>query len=137
MAWNLAAPLADYSAAVDTVKQIPANAGNNVYWYWGHEHAGAVYAPQHINAISVYQRCCGHGCIPWGLATELTQSGNVLWCEKQILGPAANYFVTNGYATLTLNGPSLTECFWNQDGQKSWFGPTGPTSGASSLEAGL
>lgn len=95
------------------VKQIPADAGNNVYWYWGHEHAGAVYAPQSIDATNVYQRCCGHGCIPWGLATDLTQSGNVLWSEKQILGPAANYFVTNGYATLTLNGPSFTELFWN------------------------
>jgi hypothetical protein len=31
--------------------------------------------------------------------------------------------VTNGYATLTLNGPSFTESFWNQDGQQSWSGP--------------
>ncbi len=112
-----------WQQVTQVVQQLPAGSGKSVYWYWGHQHAGAVYAPQRVNGTTIYPRCCGHGCIPWGLATELSQSGNVLWFEKQDLGPGKNYFVTNGYATLTLNGASLTESFWNQNGKQSWPGP--------------
>lgn len=102
------------------LQQLPADAGKNVYWYWGHEHAGAVYAPQNVHGWTVYPRCCGHGCIPWGLATDLSQSSNVLWFEKEDLGPGENYFVSNGYAILTLDAGSLTEAFYDQNGKKSW-----------------
>jgi hypothetical protein len=46
----------------------------------------------------------------------------VLWFEKQDLGPGNNYFITNGYATLTPNGASLTESFYDQNGKESWPG---------------
>ena len=113
-----------WQQVTQVVKQLPAGSGKNVYWYWGHEHVGAVYQPQRVNGTTFLPRCCGHGCIPWGFATDLSQSGHVLWFEKQNLGPGANYFVTNGYATLTLSGASLTESFWNQDGKQSWSGST-------------
>jgi len=53
----------------------------------------------------------------------LAQSTHVVWFEKQVLQPGPNYFVTNGYATLTLKGASLTESFFDQDGKKSWPKP--------------
>jgi hypothetical protein len=46
-----------------------------------------------------------------------------VWFEKQVTKPGPNYFVTNGYATLALNGTSSTEAFHNQAGQQSWSGP--------------
>ncbi|MGJ5205984.1 hypothetical protein [Bradyrhizobium sp. HKCCYLR20261] len=105
------------------LQQLPAAASQSVLWYWGHVHAGAVYRPQSINGITIYPRCCGHGCIPWGVASDLSQSNNVLWFESQVVGPGESYFVTNGYATLKLNGASLTESFWNQKGELSWSTP--------------
>ena len=91
------------------LQQLPAGASKDVFWYWGHEHAGAVYKRQTVNGVTIHPRCCGHGCIPWGIATDLAQSAHVVWFEKQVLGPGPNYFVTNGYATLALSGGSLTE----------------------------
>jgi hypothetical protein len=106
------------------VKQIPATASKNVVWYYGHVHVGAVYKPQTVGGVTIYPRCCGHSCIPWGIATEL-QTPNVLWFEQQVLGPGSDYFVTNGYATLALDGASLTEAFRNQTGKPSWTGHIG------------
>lgn len=103
----------------EVLKLLPAGASKDVLWYWGHEHAGAVYKPQTVNGVTIHPRCCGHGCIPWGVATDLN-APNVAWFEKKVLGPGSNYFVTNGYATLTLNGASLTEAFFDQNGNKSW-----------------
>ncbi|MGJ4931802.1 hypothetical protein ACQR1I_32245 [Bradyrhizobium sp. HKCCYLS2038] len=113
-----------WQQVTQVLQQIPSGASRNVVWYWGHQHAAAVYNAQQINGITITPRCCGHGCIPWGVATDLSQSGNVLWYEGQNLGPGTDYFVTNGYATLTLNGAALTESFWNQNGQQSWTTPT-------------
>ncbi|MGJ4948873.1 hypothetical protein [Bradyrhizobium sp. HKCCYLS20291] len=112
-----------WQQVTQVLQQIPAGASQNVVWYWGHQHAAAVYNAQQINGITINPRCCGHGCIPWGIATDLSQSSNVLWYEGQNLGPGANYFVTNGYATLALNGAALTESFWDQNGQRSWTTP--------------
>src|SRR5262249_36215553 len=87
-----------------------------------HVHVRAVYRAQGVGGVTIHARCCGHSCIPWGIATEL-QGPNVVWFEQQVLGPGPNYFVTNGYATLALNGTSATEAFHNQTGQQSWSGP--------------
>jgi hypothetical protein len=106
------------------VSQIPAAASRNVVWYYGHVHIGAVYKPQKVGGVTIYPRCCGHSCIPWGIATELN-APNVVWFEQKVLGPGQNYFVTNGYATLKLNGPSLTEAFMDQNGHQSWSGTVG------------
>jgi hypothetical protein len=111
-----------WQEVTQVVRQLPASSGKSVHWYWGHQHAGAVYPSQQVDGTIIYPRCWGHGCIPWGLATELSQSGKVLWFEKQDLGPGNNYFITNGYATLTPSGASLTESFYDQNGKESWPG---------------
>lgn len=113
-----------WQQVTQVLKQLPAAASQDVLWYWGHVHAGAVYKPQIVNGITISPRCCGHGCIPWGVASELAQSAHVIWFEKEVLKPGGtNYFVTNGYATLTLNGASLTEAFFDQNGNRSWRKP--------------
>ena len=109
-----------WQQVTQALTQLPAGAGTNVVWYWGHQHAAAVYAPQTVGGTTIQPRCCGHGCIPWGVASVLQQSANVQWFEQQVLGPGDTYFVTNGYATLTLKGAALTESFCNQNGQQSW-----------------
>lgn len=100
--------------------QLSALSGSIVYWYWGHEHAGAVYAQQTMklqsNSLSIRPRVCGHGRIPWGLATDL-QSPDVLWSEGKMFKPP---FLENGYAVVSLKGPTLTETFYNQSGEISW-----------------
>jgi hypothetical protein len=111
----------------EVANQLSALSGKSVCWYWGHEHAGAVYQPQKINEVTIYPRVGGHGCIPWGVATNL-QSGNVLWFESQVLGPGSNYFVTNGYVTLAFNGASMNETFYNQSGAARWNGTWPPAS---------
>lgn len=94
--------------------------GANVLWYWGHVHVGAAYAPQtYNNQASISPRCCGHGCIPGGVATDL-QSANVIWSESEVLGPGSNYFVTNGFATLALSQGTVTETFYDQNGNSQW-----------------
>lgn len=103
----------------EVANQLSASSGKSVCWYWGHVHVGAVYQPQQVNGITIYPRCCGHGCIPWGVATGL-QNSNVIWLEQEVLGPGSNYFVTNGYSTLVLSGGSMTETFHDQSGSIRW-----------------
>lgn len=100
----------------EVANQLSAFSGKSVCWYWGHVHVGAIYKPQIINGITIYPRCCGHSCIPWGIAKDLS-SPNVQWFEKEVLGPGDNYLVTNGYATLALSGASMTETFYDQSGK--------------------
>jgi hypothetical protein len=111
-----------WQQVTQAVKKIPAGAAKNVLWYYGHIHVGAVYTPQKVGGVTIYPRCCGHSCIPWGIATDL-QAPNVVWFEQQVLKPGPNYFVTNGYATLALKGAALTEAFCNQTGKESWSKP--------------
>ncbi len=105
----------------EVANQLLAFSGKSVCWYWGHVHVGAVYKPQIINGVTIYPRCCGHSCIPWGVASQLS-SPQVQWSEQEVLGPGHNYFVTNGYATLTLSGISITETFYDQSGRSRWSG---------------
>jgi hypothetical protein len=93
--------------------------GRTVIWYWGHEHMGVVYKDQAVNGITIRPRCCGHGCIPWGVATGLN-APNIEWYETTVVGPGSNYLVANGFATVALDGSSIAETFYRQDGAKSW-----------------
>ncbi len=120
-----------WQQVTQALQQLPAGANQNVLWYWGHVHVGAVYKSQTVGKVTISPRCCGHGCIPWGIPTDLQPANgppppyapNVLWFEQTLIPQeGSNYFVTNGYATLTLNGSSLTEAFWNQNGNQSWSG---------------
>ncbi len=105
----------------EVISQLSALSGKSIYWYWGHVHVGAVYKPRVVKGITIYPRCCGHGCIPWGVATALRKrKSSVLWFEQEVLGPGSNYFVSNGYAKLALSGTSMTETFYDQSGKSQW-----------------
>ncbi|MGD0453044.1 MAG: metallophosphoesterase [Solirubrobacteraceae bacterium] len=108
------------------VAQLAPLSGGTVIWYWGHEHMGVVYKDRNASGITIRPRCCGHGCIPWGVATRLN-SPDVEWYEKTVLGPGSNYFVANGFATVALDGYSISETIFRQDGTESW-----PTASSAS-----
>ncbi len=99
--------------------QLTAFKGKSILWYWGHVHAANVFNSQTTSGVTIYPRCCGHGCLPWGVATVLN-SPNVSWFESNLLGPASNYFVSNGFAMLAFKGASLTETFFDQSGNSHW-----------------
>ena len=98
--------------------------GKEVIWYWGHEHVGAVYSKRTAsNGVTVRPRCCGHSCIPWGLAKNL-DNDDVEWFEHTVIGPGEDYFVANGYAKLVFEGGTLEESFIRQGGKESWPKPS-------------
>lgn len=92
--------------------------GNLKYWYWGHLHAGAVY--KDIDNIKC--RLAGHGVIPWGNSSSLQQNlGNsVVWYENKSPNPSDQPRVQNGFALLRLNGPTVKEAFYGEDGTVHW-----------------
>lgn len=88
-------------------------------WYWGHAHNGVVYAPAHGCAA----RCVGHGAIPYGDASMFHGSKAALWSESVRAGdPVTPMRVSNGYARLTLDGPTLREELVAEDGTVRWAG---------------
>jgi hypothetical protein len=101
----------------------PEGAGP-AYWYWGHAHAGVVYQPKppHAGALAtVLCRCCGHGALPWGHATELDNNPNVLWYENRpARDPDIRQRVLNGFAVLYLDGPNIQEVFYDENGGGAW-----------------
>jgi hypothetical protein len=101
------------------IAELAPLSGGTVIWYSGHEHMGVVYTDRDASGITIRPRCCGHGCIPWGVATGLNAPG-VEWYEQTVLGPGNNYFVANGFATVALDDSSVSETFYRQDGAKSW-----------------
>lgn len=101
----------------------PAGQGP-AYWYWGHVHAGVVYQPQSLqpgNPATVLCRCCGHGALPWGQASELANNPNVQWYENRLAhDPEIPERVLNGFAVLYLNGPEIEEVFYDENGGVAW-----------------
>src|SRR5262249_45101802 len=89
------------------------------YWYWGHLHAAAVYRP--IGPGGVQCRCCGHGALPWGQASDLANSQHVIWYENRCAHDSdIPQRVFNGFAVLELNGPSIHETFYDENGGIAW-----------------
>jgi hypothetical protein len=87
-------------------------------WYWGHVHVGAVYKP--FGSANVPARCCGHGGLPWGQAPSLANN-NVQWYETRSANdPDIPQRVLNGFAVLSLDGPSVTETFYDENGGVAW-----------------
>ena len=114
---RVATPLWD-----EVADQVKSLSGDRVIWYWGHEHMGVVYTDRTTaSAVTISPRCCGHSCIPWGVATGLNTPG-VTWYEKTVPGRGTNYFVANGFATLAIDDSSISETFYRQDGSQSWPG---------------
>jgi hypothetical protein len=76
--------LDDTGSTINTLFDQVMNAfpgGGPAYWYWGHEHFAAVYKPQ--GPAGVLCCCCGHGALPWGQASSLANSPNVVWHENR------------------------------------------------------
>jgi Calcineurin-like phosphoesterase len=98
-------------------------------WYWGHEHAGAVYAPFGLAGAAqakVAARCCGHGALPWGQASDLAKASaganpTVLWYENRPAGDPDNADrVFNGFAVLCFKGATVQETFYDENGGTPW-----------------
>jgi hypothetical protein len=97
-----------------------AFAGHNppVYWYYGHKHVGAAYKPLPNGMLC---RCLGHGALPAGVASDLTNSTFVDWFERCNAGdPDDQLRIFNGFVHLELNGPDLTETFYDELGRVAW-----------------
>ena len=89
------------------------------YWYWGHQHLGAVYQPQ--GQAGVRCRCCGHGALPCGVASVLADSPSVIWHENRLANdPDIPERVLNGFAMLALDGPNIHEAFYDENGELAW-----------------
>jgi hypothetical protein len=89
------------------------------YWYWGHQHLGAVYQPQ--GQAGVRCRCCGHGALPCGVASVLADSPSVIWHENRLANdPDIPERVLNGFAMLALDGPKIEEAFYDENGELAW-----------------
>ena len=96
--------------------------GGPAYWYYGHEHIAAVYKP--LGAEGMRLRCCGHGALPWGKASDLANSPNVEWYESRSANDKdVPERVYNGFVTLKLDGPNLRETFYDENGGVAWQSP--------------
>lgn len=91
----------------------PRFAQRELWWYWGHMHAGVVYTDRG----TVHARCCGHGAVPAGEPDSLVANPSTIWHENRkvpdLLYPGR---VHNGFVLLNLNGSTLTETFIDEDG---------------------
>ena len=89
------------------------------YWYFGHEHVGTAYNGA-ANGGTLY-RCIGHGGLPWGQSSDLANAkaaGKLDWYENCLAGdPNDTLRVYNGFVLLNLNGPNLTETFYDELGR--------------------
>jgi hypothetical protein len=94
------------------------------YWYWGHKHAGVVYAQMK----GTYFRCTGHAALPWGCSSQLSDSGLVDWFEKKNANdPAQKLRVCNGFTLLELDAHNLSETFIDEMGRVAWTPSMGDT----------
>lgn len=101
-------------------------AGLELWWYWGHIHAGIVYSdrdtrgqmrPNSGGIGIVHARCSGHGAVPAGEPESLVANPSAVWHENRTV-PDLLYAgrVYNGLVSLTLNGVNLTEEFLDEEG---------------------
>jgi hypothetical protein len=91
------------------------------YWYWGHVHAAVVYKPRPEGTANVLCRCCGHGALSWGHASELADNSNVVWYEQRLAkDPDIPERVLNGFVVLYLDGPKINEVFYDENGGVAW-----------------
>lgn len=107
-----------YTDVMNALSGLPTPA----YWYFGHEHVGAAYAgPPTAN---MFYRFLGHGALPWGQSSLLaTAKANNLvdWYEDRPANdPNDSLRVYNGFVLLELNGPSLKETFYDENGNIAW-----------------
>lgn len=99
-------------------QQVTDNLGKSLkYWYWGHEHIGAVYKPYN----GVNPRVVGHGAIPYGHANDLANSDCVTWFEHHTANDPYNTIrIQNGFLILNLADEGIEEHFYGEDGKMHW-----------------
>lgn len=92
------------------------------YWYFGHEHAVAVYEPIQWQFRMVKPRVIGHGGIPY-VPSTIGDKGNgvkVTWTETEHypIGKGDPTTGLNGFATLTfpLAGGDIVENYYDDSG---------------------
>ena len=94
--------------------------GRPALWFWGHLHAGAVFAP--LDGIE--GRCGGYGGIPRGRSEALEESDQVQFFESRLAAdPELPQRVVNGFAMLRLEGPTLEERMIDELGRESQSPP--------------
>jgi len=95
--------------------------GGPDFWYWGHVHAGIAYKPIAVGGTQVRLRCVGHGGVPYAPFPAPETLGDkgvgVVWAETEQAGdPDEHRRALNGFVTLALDGPHLTESFHDEHG---------------------
>jgi hypothetical protein len=71
----------------------------------------------------VFARCIGHGGIPYAPFKEPFRPG-IDWAETTLAGdPRETRRALNGFAVLRLNGATLTEELWDEQGNRRWIAP--------------
>lgn len=89
------------------------------YWFFGHEHAVAVYEPIQWQNTTVQPRVIGHGGIPYPPSTLGDKGGgvNVLWTETEryAVGKGDPTCALNGFAVLTfpIAGGTIVEQYYD------------------------
>ena len=101
-------------------------AGFELWWYWGHMHAGIVYSDRDTRGQTqsnssgggvVHARCAGHGAVPAGEPDSLVANPGAVWHEnRKVADLLYQGRVYNGFVSLTLNGADLTEELVDEDG---------------------
>jgi len=92
------------------------------YWFFGHEHAAAVYAPMQWQFRMVQPRVIGHGGIPYVPSTigDKGAGVKVIWTETEhyAVGKGDPTTGLNGFATLTfpLAGDEIIENYYDDSG---------------------
>jgi hypothetical protein len=108
-------------------------ANREVWWYWGHAHAGVVYADRD----NVHPRCCGHGAVPAGEPDALVGNPSAIWHENRTVTDLLySGRVHNGFVMLGLNARTLTETFVDEDGLEVYTKTYGPIDAAAAINAG-
>ncbi|MEM7154482.1 MAG: metallophosphoesterase [Myxococcota bacterium] len=97
------------------------SASRPVYWYYGHAHNAAVYldVPGSAGVPTILPRLSGHAAVPYTVSTDLTESRQISWLERAYIHGDSG-LVRNGFSTLALDGPQLTESMLDQEGNVSW-----------------
>ena len=101
-------------------------AGVELWWYWGHMHAGIVYSDRNTSGQMqssssgggiIHARCAGHGAVPAGEPDSLIGNPGAVWHENRTVADLLYAGrVYNGLISLTLTGADLTEEFIDEDG---------------------
>lgn len=93
--------------------------GRGAIWYWGHVHSGVVFLPRD----GILGRCCGYGGMPRGKASLLENNDKVLYFEERnARDPEVPLRVVNGFGFLTFDDGTLSETFYDENGEALWRG---------------